>query len=112
MENEPQPQIGASALEIAVLESPTSPAAPSIKDLEAAEEIPKSGGGLFGWMKDSMPKGILAKVAEKARSSVDTVITTLDPQMKEFICKNYMIILQQNGKLVIYCLLVYYRFWG
>lgn len=30
-------------------------------------------------------KSILAKVAEKARSSVDTVITTLDPQMKEII---------------------------
>merc|ERR1712071_12112 len=40
----------------------------------------------FGWMREAIPgKGILAKVAEKARSSVDTMITTLDPQMKEFI---------------------------
>ena len=94
-ENEPpMPSAGVSALEIAVLESPPKTAgSPFVKeDLEAGEEAPSRSGGLFGWMKDSMPgKGILAKVAEKARSSVDTVITTLDPQMKEFICKNNLL---------------------
>ena len=81
---EPQnPQAATSALEIAVLESPT---APYVKDEPPNE--PTKGSGLFGWMKEAMPgKGILAKVAEKARNSVDTMITTLDPQMKEFICE-------------------------
>lgn len=82
---EPQqtPATGTSALEIAVLESPTV----VTKDAEETiSELPSRG--LFGWMKEAMPgKSILAKVAEKARSSVDTMITTLDPQMKEFICK-------------------------
>lgn len=31
--------------------------------------------------------GILSKMAEKAKSSVDSMITTLDPQMREFIRK-------------------------
>ena len=36
--------------------------------------------GLFGWVRGS--GGLLSKVAEKTKSSVETVITTLDPQMK------------------------------
>ncbi|XP_044265552.1 protein PRRC1-like [Tribolium madens] len=44
------------------------------------------GGGLIGWMKDAVSSGgILSKVAEKAKNSVDSLITTLDPQMSEFI---------------------------
>ncbi|KAJ3636574.1 hypothetical protein MTP99_000107 [Tenebrio molitor] len=43
-------------------------------------------GGLIGWMKDAVSSGgILSKVAEKAKHSVDSLITTLDPQMSEFI---------------------------
>ncbi len=42
------------------------------------------GGSLFGWVKGASG-GILSKVAEKTKSSVESVITTLDPQMKEFI---------------------------
>lgn len=82
------PAVGTSTLETAVLESPTA----VIKDVQdITTELPSRGSGLFGWMKESMPgKSILAKVAEKARSSVDTMITTLDPQMKEFICKLFV----------------------
>jgi hypothetical protein len=37
-------------------------------------------------MKDAVSSGgILSKVAEKAKHSVDSLITTLDPQMSEFI---------------------------
>jgi len=78
-------QSGVSALDIGVLESP--PAANVLKE-EAAESSTETSrsSGLFGWMKEAIPgKNILAKVAEKARSSVDTMITTLDPQMREFI---------------------------
>lgn len=40
------------------------------------------GGGVWGWIKGS---GFLNKVAEKAKNSVDSMITTLDPGMKEII---------------------------
>lgn len=44
------------------------------------------GSGLMTWVKGAMSSGgILQKVAEKAKSSVDSMITTLDPQMKEYL---------------------------
>ena len=36
--------------------------------------------GLFGWVKGG--GGLLSKVAEKTKSSVESVIMVLDPQMK------------------------------
>uniref|UniRef100_A0A6B2E6J8 Non-canonical purine NTP phosphatase/PRRC1 domain-containing protein n=1 Tax=Phlebotomus kandelakii TaxID=1109342 RepID=A0A6B2E6J8_9DIPT len=49
--------------------------------------LTQSGSSLFGWVKDAASSGggILSKVAEKAKNSVDTLVTTLDPQMKEYI---------------------------
>lgn len=47
---------------------------PAFKDESPSE-------GLFGWVKGT-GGGLLSKVAEKTKSSVETVITTLDPQMK------------------------------
>lgn len=45
-------------------------------------------GGILGWMKGAVASGgLLSKMAEKAKSSVDSMITTLDPQMREFIRK-------------------------
>ena len=45
---------------------------------------------LFTWVKDTVANSnVLSKVAEKAKSSVNSMITTLDPQMREFICKHY-----------------------
>jgi len=38
--------------------------------------------GMFGWVKGS---GFLSKVVEKTKTVTENVITTLDPQMKEFI---------------------------
>ncbi|XP_055542127.1 protein PRRC1-like [Wyeomyia smithii] len=53
---------------------------------DALSPITQSGSALFGWMKGAVSNnGILQKVAEKAKSSVDTIVTTLDPQMKEYI---------------------------
>lgn len=44
------------------------------------------GSGLFTWVKGAVSTGgLLQKVAEKAKSSVDSMITTLDPQMKEYL---------------------------
>ncbi|XP_044735578.1 protein PRRC1-like [Chrysoperla carnea] len=50
------------------------------------DSIDDNQGGLFGWMKGAVSTGgIFSKVAEKAKNSVDSMITTLDPQMREFI---------------------------
>lgn len=49
--------------------------------LVAAAETP-SAPGMFGWVKGS---GLLSRMAEKTRSVTENVITTLDPQMKDFI---------------------------
>jgi len=38
--------------------------------------------GMFGWVKGS---GFLSKVVERTKTVTENVITTLDPQMKEFI---------------------------
>ncbi|XP_037080908.1 protein PRRC1-like isoform X3 [Pollicipes pollicipes] len=44
------------------------------------------GDGWLGWLKDTVQKSeVLTKVAERARTSMDTVITTLDPQMRDLI---------------------------
>ncbi|XP_035917559.1 protein PRRC1-like [Anopheles stephensi] len=52
----------------------------------ALSPITQGGSALFGWMKGAVSgSGILQKVAEKAKNSVDTIVTTLDPQMKEYI---------------------------
>lgn len=61
---------------------------------ELDESFGNMGSSLFGWVKDTVGnKGssLLNKVAEKAKSSVGSVITTLDPQMKDFMCKNFLI---------------------
>ena len=42
-------------------------------------EIPDEPG-LFGWVKGS--GGLFSKVAERTKSSVESVIMVLDPQMK------------------------------
>lgn len=52
------------------------------------------GSGILTWMKGAVASGgILQRVAEKAKSSVDSMITTLDPQMKEYL-----------SELLLYCL--------
>lgn len=52
----------------------------------ALSPITQGGSALFGWMKGAVSSGgILQKVAEKAKNSVDTIVTTLDPQMREYI---------------------------
>ncbi|XP_014599723.1 PREDICTED: protein PRRC1-like isoform X1 [Polistes canadensis] len=44
------------------------------------------GSGLLSWVKETVViSNVLSKVAEKAKNSVNTMITTLDPQMREFI---------------------------
>lgn len=50
-------------------------------------EQASSRADLFNWMKGSSST-IFSLVAEKAKNSVDAVLTTLDPQMKDTLnCK-------------------------
>lgn len=68
------------------------------------------GSGFMGWVKGAVSTGgILHRVAEKAKNSVDTMITTLDPQMREFIC-NYRNMLLIAFVIILYLTFVY-RFW-
>ena len=50
------------------------------KDQEDENEADFGGGSLLGWVK-GRGGGLMAKV----QSSMETVITTLDPQMKDYI---------------------------
>lgn len=42
------------------------------------------GPGLFGWLSGNK---MISRVVEKTKSSVESMITTLDPGMKEVISK-------------------------
>lgn len=53
-----------------------------------AQDSGAIGSGLLSWVKETVVNSnVLSKVAERAKNSVNTMITTLDPQMREFICK-------------------------
>lgn len=66
-----------------VLDStPASPGNESDKTSVKGAEQGSGKGDLFNWMKGSS-SSIFSMVAEKAKHSVDAVLTTLDPQMKD-----------------------------
>ncbi|XP_074107081.1 protein PRRC1-like isoform X2 [Cotesia typhae] len=51
-----------------------------------SQDIGIVGASLFSWVKDNVVNNsMLSKVAEKAKSSVNSMITTLDPQMHTWI---------------------------
>ncbi|CAH1983011.1 unnamed protein product [Acanthoscelides obtectus] len=53
------------------------------KQVEVGTEV---SGGFMGLVKEAFSSGgVLSKMAEKAKNSVDSIITTLDPQMSEYI---------------------------
>lgn len=82
------PAASSAASSASALPSSASVAAPEIA-LEEAEAAYESGGSLFGWVRGVAGgvanTNLLTRMAEKARSSVDSMITTLDPQMREFL---------------------------
>jgi hypothetical protein len=53
------------------------PASPSASGMSSP--VAEAPEGLFGWVRGT---SLLSKVAERTKSSMETVITTLDPQMK------------------------------
>ena len=48
----------------------------------ALSPITQGSSLLLGWMKDTVKSGV-----QKAKSSVDMIVTTLDPQMKDYLRK-------------------------
>jgi hypothetical protein len=67
--------------------SPVESELPSIQDISDALSPITEGvknSVLFGWMKDTM-KNVSKVGVEKAKASIDKVVTTLDPQMSALI---------------------------
>lgn len=54
---------------------------------------------LFGWVKDTMKSGV-----QLTKESIDKVVTTLDPQMSQIICKCSRTVILQFQRLS-------FRFW-
>lgn len=46
----------------------------------------------LGMVKGALSSQMVTKMVEKAKSSVDSIITTLDPQMSEYICMLHLIL--------------------
>lgn len=63
-------------------DEPTSPSGEAGTDNTVKDDQTSSKADLFNWMKGSS-SSIFSMVAEKAKNSVDAVLTTLDPQMKD-----------------------------
>lgn len=63
---------------------------PSMQDIASALSPITEGvknSVLFGWVKDTVKSGMKTGV-QKAKESIDKVVTTLDPQMSQLICKS------------------------
>ena len=58
---------------------------PVVKALAPLTQAASSS--IFGWVNKAadVSGGLLSKIGEKAMNSMDTLVTTLDPQMKEYI---------------------------
>lgn len=62
---------------------------PSMQDIAQALSPITEGvknSVLFGWVKDTVKSGISSGV-QRAKECADKVVTTLDPQMSQLICK-------------------------
>jgi hypothetical protein len=66
----------------AMMQSASYPLGPHGVRVEPAPPSPQRSDRFFGWLPGS---GLVHKMIEKTKSSVETVITTLDPGMKEVI---------------------------
>ncbi|XP_015117323.1 protein PRRC1 isoform X2 [Diachasma alloeum] len=75
-----QPQQGQQVLPSTSASSDAPEGTPVQESLP--QELGTVSGALFSWVKDTVVNNsMLSKVAEKAKSSVNSMITTLDPQM-------------------------------
>lgn len=61
---------------------------------------------LFGWVKDAVKSGMTTGVAAAkavAKESIDKVVTTLDPQMSQLICKQIELLRKFFDQLFVNC---------
>lgn len=91
----PQPQQAkvekpkSEASDQAAAEEATDETLPSMQDIAHALSPITDGvknSVLFGWVKDTVKSGS-GTFLEKAKQSIDKVVTTLDPQMAQLICE-------------------------
>lgn len=88
----PQPKVEQPKPEASdkpVAEEVTDEALPSMQDIAQALSPITDGvknSVLFGWVKDTVKSGS-GTFLEKAKQSLDKVVTTLDPQMAQLICE-------------------------
>ncbi|VDK54825.1 unnamed protein product [Anisakis simplex] len=69
------------------------------------EQQPTEGNsGMFGWIQKTVTQSaFLSKVADKAKTGMDSVLTTLDPGMKDFLKSDGsvdLVIASDNGRLI------------
>lgn len=65
-----------------------SPAIPSNENTDVPPAAPSQDFSLFSWVKENVTSSnVVKKVTETAKSSVNYMLTTLDPQMEQFMCK-------------------------
>ncbi|XP_076166689.1 protein PRRC1-like [Ptiloglossa arizonensis] len=54
--------------------------------LQTESPMQDSGGGFLSWVKKTMiEKGIMTRIAMETKNNFNSMLTTLDPQMREFI---------------------------
>ncbi|KAF5269818.1 hypothetical protein FQR65_LT05864 [Abscondita terminalis] len=81
-----QPQVAVDVQPVAEPYYPTQFKSSTWDHTEKINVANENSGGILSWMKGAVSTGgILSRVAEKAKNSVDSMITTLDPQMREYI---------------------------
>uniref|UniRef100_F1L7H7 Protein PRRC1 n=1 Tax=Ascaris suum TaxID=6253 RepID=F1L7H7_ASCSU len=87
---------------------PPPPVAVGMSEAEAAldklEEREEEGGSMFGWLQKTVThSAFLSKVADKAKTGMDSVLTTLDPGMKDFLRSEGavdIVIASDNGRII------------
>lgn len=62
--------------------TPNTPPTTPQRMTSQSSQLVNNSGGLLDWLN---PNGFLSRVAEIANNSVDSMITTLDPGMKEYL---------------------------
>lgn len=73
-------------------------------ELDKLEEEEDNGSGVLGWLQKTVTHStFLSKVADKAKIGMDSVLTTLDPGMKDFLKSEGsvdIVIGSDNGRII------------
>ncbi|KAG0720518.1 Protein PRRC1 [Chionoecetes opilio] len=80
--SQPQPPSSHGSTDASASVDIGTPGSPGVGGPGGAKR--QDGHGWFGWIRGTV-SNVGHRVAERAKTSMDSMITTLDPQMKEFI---------------------------